>query len=256
MRSHESLPASTRLGAMVLQLCVISMSLGIVTGCQDPPQSEEKLVPATDQGATGGPMTAAEMAAMAPSTPVASPEGDGMTPEEMARMPLQTSVSGGELDIAPERLQVIGVRFERAARRSLNREIRTVGQVAIDERRLARVNLKIEGWIDQLMVNTTGQRVTRGQPLFSLYSPDLVATQEEYLLALRSAQTLGESEYPEVAQGAKAGLEAARRRPQLWGLPDSNVREPERTGPVRAWARSTGSAARRLTVAGSGPRAG
>jgi Cu(I)/Ag(I) efflux system membrane fusion protein len=81
-------------------------------------------------------------------------------------------------------------------------------------------------------VNTTGQSVTRGQPLFSLYSPDLVATQEEYLLALRSARMLGGSEFPEVAEGAKAGLEAARRRLQLWDIADSHVRELERSGKV------------------------
>lgn len=147
-------------------------------------------------------------------------------------MSAPSAESGGELDVAPERLQSIGVRFERATRRALDRDIRTVGRVAIDERRLARVNLKIEGWIDQLYVNTTGQSVTRGQPLFSVYSPELVATQEEYLLALRSAQTLGASEYPEVAEGSKSMREAARRRLQLWDIADSHIRELERSGKI------------------------
>jgi Cu(I)/Ag(I) efflux system membrane fusion protein len=176
-------------------------------------------------------MTPAEMAAMGASDPDAA-AGDGMTPEEMARMSAPSAESGGELDVAPERLQSIGVRFERATRRALDRDIRTVGRVAIDERRLARVNLKIEGWIDQLYVNTTGQSVTRGQPLFSVYSPELVATQEEYLLALRSAQTLGASEYPEVAEGSKSMREAARRRLQLWDIADSHIRELERSGKI------------------------
>lgn len=171
------------------------------------------------------------MAAMGASDPDAA-AGDGMTPEEMARMSAPSAESGGELDVAPERLQSIGVRFERATRRALDRDIRTVGRVAIDERRLARVNLKIEGWIDQLYVNTTGQSVTRGQPLFSVYSPELVATQEEYLLALRSAQTLGASEYPEVAEGSKSMREAARRRLQLWDIADSHIRELERSGKI------------------------
>jgi len=176
-------------------------------------------------------MTPAEMAAMGTSDPDAA-AGDGMTPEEMASMSAPSAKSGGELDVAPERLQSIGVRFERATRRALDRDIRTVGRVAMDERRLARVNLKIEGWIDQLYVNTTGQSVTRGQPLFSVYSPELVATQEEYLLALRSAQTLGGSEFPEVAEGSKSMLEAARRRLQLWDIADSHVRELERSGKI------------------------
>lgn len=229
MTSREPRRSSLRLGVVVL-LCVIGVSLGIVTGCQDPPQSARTPVPAA--GSTGSQMSAAEMTAMVAAAPADAPEDHGMTPEEMASMPAQSSASGGELEIAPERMQAIGVRFEKAARRSLNREIRTVGRVAIDERRLARVNLKVEGWIDQLFVNTTGQPVTRGQPLFSLYSPDLVATQEEYLLALRGARALGASGYPEVAEGAKAGLEAARRRLQLWDIADSHVDDLERSGKV------------------------
>ena len=177
----------------------------------------------------------AEVPAIAGRGPGSEPSGgDGMTPEEMARMPAPGPVAGagGELDVAPGRLQSIGVRFERATRRALDREIRTVGRVAMDEGRLARVNVKIEGWIDRLYVNTTGQPVTRGQPLFTLYSPELVATQEEYLLALRSARTLGTSEFPEVAAGAKSMLEAARRRFQLWDIADSHIRALEQSGTV------------------------
>jgi Cu(I)/Ag(I) efflux system membrane fusion protein len=213
--------------ALPLLLCLLAGALGALTGCQDRVQP----APAAEQGSSHDQMTPAEMAAMGASDPDAA-AGDGMTPEEMARMSAPSAESGGELDVAPERLQSIGVRFERATRRALDRDIRTVGRVAIDERRLARVNLKIEGWIDQLYVNTTGQSVTRGQPLFSVYSPELVATQEEYLLALRSAQTLGASEYPEVAEGSKSMREAARRRLQLWDIADSHIRELERSGKI------------------------
>ncbi|MEQ1801883.1 MAG: efflux RND transporter periplasmic adaptor subunit [Gammaproteobacteria bacterium] len=232
MTSRHSRRSSPPLTAMVLQLCLLAGAVAIVTGCQDRGQPSGKPAPATNQGPTGRKMTTADMAAMETSPPAAAPAGDGMTPEEMARMPAQAAGTGGDLDVGPERLQSIGVRFERATRRSLDREIRTVGRIAVDERRLARVNVKVEGWIDQLYVNTTGQPVTKGQPLLALYSPDLVATQEEYLLALRSAQTLGGSEYPEVAEGAKSMLEAARRRLQLWDIADSNVRELERSGKV------------------------
>ena len=108
------------------------------------------------------------------------------------------------MTLSPERLQAVGVKFELAKRRSLDRAIRTVGQVEIDERRLAHVNIKLEGWIDELFVNSTGERVTKGQKLLTLYSPELVATQTEYLLALKSQRTLGGSTFPEVAEGAQS----------------------------------------------------
>lgn len=136
------------------------------------------------------------------------------------------------ITIAPERLQTIGVRFEKAARRSLDRFIRTVGRVEIDERRLARVNIKFEGWIDTLMVSAIGDHVKKDQILFSIYSPDLVATQEEYLLALQSIRDLGKSEFPEVARGAKDLLEATRRRFRLWDITEDHIQDLERTGKV------------------------
>lgn len=215
--------------ALLLPLCLLAGSLSMLAACQDRVQPAS--APAAEQRSSPDQMTPAEMAAMGtPGRDAAS--DDGMTPEEMARMSAPSTENGGDLDVAPERLQSIGVRFERATRRSLDRDIRTVGRVAMDERRLARVNLKIEGWIDQLYVNTTGQSVSQGQPLFSLYSPELVATQEEYLLALRSAKTLGDSEFLEVAEGSKSMLEAARRRLQLWDIADSHVRELERSGRI------------------------
>lgn len=134
--------------------------------------------------------------------------------------------------IAPERLQTIGVKFEPAARRILEKLIRTVGRVEVDERRLARVNLKFEGWIEDLLVSAIGDHVKKGQILFTIYSPNLVATQEEYLLALQGYRDLGKSEFPEVARGAKDLLAATRRRFQLWDITDDHIRDLERTGKV------------------------
>jgi Cu(I)/Ag(I) efflux system membrane fusion protein len=136
------------------------------------------------------------------------------------------------MTVSPERLQSIGVKFEEAHRHEVTKTIRTVGRVETDERRLARVNIKLEGWIDQLYVNTTGQKVKKGQLLFTLYSPELVATQEEYLLAVRAAKTLGSSEFPEVAEGARSILEVSRRRLQLWDIADYHIRDLEHTGKV------------------------
>jgi len=134
--------------------------------------------------------------------------------------------------IAPERLQMVGVKFEEVSRRPLEKVIRTVGRVEIDERRLARINLKFAGWIDGLFVSAIGDRVKKGQILFTIYSPDIVATQEEYLLALESIKELGQSEFPEVSRGAKDLLEATRRRFQLWDITPNHIRHLEQTGRV------------------------
>ncbi len=136
------------------------------------------------------------------------------------------------ITISPERLQTIGVKFELAQPRPLDKAIRTVGRVEIDERRLAHVNIKLEGWIDTLLASSTGERVKKGQILFTLYSPELVATQEEYLLALKGKKALGGSEFPEVAEGAKSLLEVTRRRLLLWDITEDHIQDLERTGKV------------------------
>ncbi len=138
----------------------------------------------------------------------------------------------GIVSIPPERLQTIGVKYDQVARRPLEKVIRTVGRVAIDERKQVKVTTKFHGWIEQLFVSATGDHVKKGQALFTIYSPDLVASQEEYLLAVRSQKQLGSSEFPEVAQGSKDLLEATKRRFQLWDITDDHIRELEKTGKV------------------------
>lgn len=146
--------------------------------------------------------------------------------------PGQPGATANTMTIAPERLQTIGVKFQEAARRPLDKVIRTVGRVDVDERLVGRVNIKFEGWIEDLRVSAIGDHVQKGQILFTIYSPDLVATQEEYLLALQSYRELGKSEFPEVARGAKDLLEATRRRFQLWDVTEDHIRDLERTGKV------------------------
>ncbi|MBH0200246.1 MAG: efflux RND transporter periplasmic adaptor subunit [Nitrospira sp.] len=136
------------------------------------------------------------------------------------------------MTIAPERLQSIGVKFQEAARRPLDKVIRTVGRVEIDERLVGRVNLKFKGWIEELRVSAIGDHVKKEQVLFTIYSPDLVATQEEYLLALQSHRELGKSEFPEVSRGARDLLEATHRRLRLWDIEDRHIQDLERTGTV------------------------
>lgn len=161
----------------------------------------------------------------------AKPPSPSVKPDD-ADVPAESDGAAGTITISPERLQTIGVKYEPVARRSLEKVIRTVGRVAVNERKLAKVTIKFHGWIEELFVSATGDHVKKGQRLFTIYSPDLVATQEEYLLALQSRKQLGASEFPEVASGSKELLEATRRRFRLWDITEDHVRDLERTGQV------------------------
>ncbi len=135
--------------------------------------------------------------------------------------------------IAQERQQLIGVKTAVAERRPLSREIRSVGKVAFDETKITHIHTKISGFVEDVFVDFVGKPVRNGQPLFTLYSPDLVATQEEYLLALRSNQTLKSSSFPWVAGGSTNLLDAARKRLQLWDISEQEIRELEQSGKAK-----------------------
>ena len=123
--------------------------------------------------------------------------------------------------LTPERQQLIGVQTGVVETRDIGRSVRTVGRIAVDETRVHKVSTKFDGYIEKLYVNVTGQPVRKGQPLFSVYSPDLLASQQEYLLALRAAKQ------------SPSLLDAARQRLLLWDVTSSELRELERTGKAR-----------------------
>jgi RND family efflux transporter MFP subunit len=135
--------------------------------------------------------------------------------------------------LSPERRSLLGVRSEDVRETRIDRTIRTVGRVAADERRMAHVHTKFEGYVERLYVDFTGKLVKQGDPLLSLYSPELIATQQEYLLALRAQKQLGASQIPSVAQGGASLAEAARERLRLWDISEADIAELERTGTVR-----------------------
>jgi Cu(I)/Ag(I) efflux system membrane fusion protein len=144
-----------------------------------------------------------------------------------------TAVAGRALVVMPpERRQLLGVRSAPVERRRLVRTIRTVGRVAVDERRVHHVHTKFEGYVEHLYVDFTGKRVSRGDRLLSFYSPELVASQQEYLLAYRAQQKLAASGIPSVAQGGADLLEAARQRLLLWDVRPEDIAALERNGRV------------------------
>lgn len=141
--------------------------------------------------------------------------------------------TGSAIKIDPTVVQNIGVKTEAVQKRRLAKTIRTVGKVEVDETKLYAVNTKIMGWVEKLYVNVTGQPVRRGQPLLEIYSPDLVSTQEEYLLALRYQKALSGSELKETIAGSASLIESARRRLELWDITLAQITELEMSGKPR-----------------------
>ncbi len=166
----------------------------------------------------------------------------GKAPDGMELVPVYAEESGSEeqppegaFKISPEKQQLIGMQYGEVKLQPLTRTIRAVAHLTYDETRVVRIHSKIEGWIDQVYVDFTGQLVKKNQPLLTVYSPELVATQDEYLLALRAQNTLGDSSFKEVANGANSLLEAARRRLELWDITDQQIAEIRKSKkPVKA----------------------
>ena len=143
------------------------------------------------------------------------------------------SESKSKFTVSPERQQLIGVKTQTVAYRQLDKEIRTVGIVEMDETKIEHIHTKIDGWIDRVFVDYTWQHVMKGDPLFTIYSPKLVSTQEEYLLALKSEKLLENSEFPEISEAGKSLLNSSRRRLELWDISDEQIRELEKSGKVK-----------------------
>ncbi len=125
------------------------------------------------------------------------------------------------------RRQLIGVRTTPVERRSMARTIRAVGNVRVDESRLTEISLKVDGWIRELHVSEHGQHVHQGDPLLTLYSPDLLASQQEYLLALETRDALDGSQVSDAREYAGRLVEAARERLVLWDLDPSELQAIE-----------------------------
>jgi len=148
--------------------------------------------------------------------------------------PSEGSVGGrAVVTLTPERRSLLGVRSEEVRQMRIEKALRTVGRVVADERRLAHFHTKFEGTVEHLYVDYTGMYVKKGDPLLSIYSPELVATQQEYLLALRAQKQLGASSIASVAQGGANLLEAARQRLLQWDIRPQDIAEVERTGTVK-----------------------
>ncbi len=139
----------------------------------------------------------------------------------------------GTVQIDPVIVQNIGVRTARAELRSLSREVRAVGRVGFDEEHLARIHPKIEGWVESMRVDKTGEQVKKDQVLLSIYSPQMVSSQEEYLLALKNLEVLKDSPFKDIRKGAMDLVESSRERLELLDMAEHQIRELEKSGKIK-----------------------
>jgi Cu(I)/Ag(I) efflux system membrane fusion protein len=135
--------------------------------------------------------------------------------------------------LSDEALHLAGVQTATAALSQFGGTIRTVGTVVPDETRVRHVHTKVSGWIEKLYVNFTGQMVHKGKAILSLYSPELLSSQQEFLRAREAADRFAKSDMPEVRQGGKDLLDAARRRLELFDVPVGFIDDLEKTGEAR-----------------------
>jgi Cu(I)/Ag(I) efflux system membrane fusion protein/cobalt-zinc-cadmium efflux system membrane fusion protein len=135
--------------------------------------------------------------------------------------------------VSPTTLQSMGVRTAKVEVRPLSRDTLTVGVVSLNERSLAVINTKVNGWVERLYVNATGDAVRKGQALLSIYSPELVSSQDEYLLALRNLKAMKSSPVKDMVEGAKRLAEASRRRLQFFDISPAQIADLEQTGKMK-----------------------
>lgn len=141
-----------------------------------------------------------------------------------------TTIPPGVLQVSAEQQQLLGLRFGEPNFGSSATEFRSVGRVAIDETRTTRVHARVEGWVERVHADFVGQLITKGQPLLTLYSPDLLATQQELLLAIRARSAMANSSMEEARSNSDTLVEAARKRLELWNFSRAQIEAVEKNG--------------------------
>jgi len=154
----------------------------------------------------------------------------GKSPMGMDLVPVyegeEDNLAPGVVKIDPVTIQNIGVRTAEVERRRLEKRVRTVGTVTYDEKRVYHIDTKIDGWVEKLYFNYTGQKVKKGDMLLEFYSPKLISAEEEFLLAKKMADKMKEVRRTSL-------VELSRRRLQLWDVPPHQIKELEETGVVK-----------------------
>jgi len=173
---------------------------------------------------------------VAPMDPTYIRDKPGKSPMGMDLIPVyegEEEVGEGIIKIDPVIVQNIGVRTTEVTRGPLEMTIRTVGHVTFDEEKVEHIHTKVSGWVEDLYVDTTGEEVRKNEKLLSIYSPELVSTQEEYLQAMRYARVTGSSKFEDIAGGGSALLDATRRRLLFMDIDPKQIEELEKRGEIQ-----------------------
>jgi Cu(I)/Ag(I) efflux system membrane fusion protein len=142
-------------------------------------------------------------------------------------------ITGSAITIDPVTVQNMGVRVAPVRRIEFSRILRATGNIDYNEEKLFMVNSKINGWVEKLYVSFTGQQVRKGQPLLEIYSPELVTTQEEYLLALKNKDLVSETTFDAIREGAESLVNAAKKRLLYWDISPEEIQRLEKERKVR-----------------------
>ena len=144
--------------------------------------------------------------------------------DDLSTMPV------GTVQMSPEKQQLIGVKYGQVEMTGGSRTIRAVGKVGYDETRIQHVHTKVEGWIEKVFADFTGKLVEKGQPLLTIYSPDMLASQREYLLAVKAKDLMRNNTLESAFDQSESLVQAARRRLELWDLSEAQIDQVLKTG--------------------------
>lgn len=169
--------------------------------------------------------------AQAPKTEMAKTDSSPAAPPTPG--PNATATQDTAIFVPPEKQQLIGMRSVPAKMGTLTKEIRIVGKVTYDETHLTHIHSKVSGYIEEVFADSVGKPVRAGDPLFTIYSPDLLATQQDFLLALKSRDLLRNSSVASAAMGSENLIVAARERLRLWDVSDQEIQTLETEGKVK-----------------------
>lgn len=143
---------------------------------------------------------------------------------------VKANLPEGAFRITPEKQQLIGVQYGTVSYQTVSRTLLAVGRLTFDETKIVRIHPRVEGWIEHVSVDFIGKLVQKGQPLISIYSPELLQTQQEFLLARRGRDELSQSPFREAVNGAASLYQSARKRLELWDVSEAQIQELEKSG--------------------------
>lgn len=140
------------------------------------------------------------------------------------------NIPPGAFNINAQQQQLIGVQTGKITYQHVTKTLRAVGKFTFDETKISHVHTRTEGWIEKVFADFTGKQIKKGEPLISVYSPDLYQTQQEYLLALKGREQLGQSEFPQASAGAESLYQSTKHRLELWEIGPEQIAEIEKKG--------------------------